>query len=124
MTTKDSPRITTICGQSGGLRLSPMCVIGTNIPLPWKLSISPFIMAQSGTPYNITTGLDPLGIGIATARPALLANRSAASCTGAHLVYEAAFGCFDLEPSAGEQIISRNYGRGPGMVNINLRLSR
>jgi hypothetical protein len=34
-------------------------VMGTSIPLPLQWSISPFIVLQSGTPYNITTGLDP-----------------------------------------------------------------
>jgi hypothetical protein len=99
-------------------------VVGTNIPLLWKVSVSPFIVAQSGTPYNITTGLDPLDTGILSARPALLQNVPAASCTGGSLIYEAAFGCFDLNPSAGEPIIERNYGRGPGMVSVNMRISR
>jgi hypothetical protein len=44
-------------------------VLGTSIPLPLKVSISPFIVLQSGTPYNITTGLDPNDDGIFTARP-------------------------------------------------------
>jgi len=49
-------------------------VMGTSIPLPFQVSISPFIVLQSGTPYNITTGLDPNHDGIFTARP----NRSPA----------------------------------------------
>jgi Carboxypeptidase regulatory-like domain len=99
-------------------------IVGTNIPLLWKISIAPFIVAQSGTPYDIITGLDPLGTGYLSARPALLQNVSAASCTGGSLIYEAAFGCFDLNPSPGEPVIERNYGRGPGMVSVNMRLSR
>ena len=99
-------------------------VIGTNIPLLWKLNVSPFVVAQSGAPFNITTGLDPFGTGIPSARPALLSNVSAAACTGGNLKYEAAFGCFDLAPSAGQSVIERNYGRGPAMVNVNLRVSR
>ena len=99
-------------------------VIGTNIPLPWKLNISPFIMAQSGSPYNITTGRDPFGIGIANARPALLRSVSASSCKGGALVYEAALGCLDLAPGSGEDIITRNYGRGPAVISVNMRLQR
>lgn len=99
-------------------------VIGTNIPLPWKVSVSPFIMANSGTPYNITTGLDTLGIGMSTQRPALLTGVPAASCTGGSLVYESAFGCFDLNPTTGQRIIERNSARGPGVINVNLRLAR
>jgi hypothetical protein len=99
-------------------------VIGTNIPLPWKLNVSPFIVAQSGTPYNITSGLDPFDTGVPSARPALVRNVPAAACTGGNLKYEAGFGCFDLAPSAGESVIGRNYGRGPAVVNVNLRVSR
>ncbi len=46
-------------------------VMGTSIPLPLKLSVSPFIVASSGTPYNITTGLDTNGDGFASERPSL-----------------------------------------------------
>ena len=38
-------------------------LMGTNIPMPLKFSLSPFMLAMSGTPYNITTGLDPLRTG-------------------------------------------------------------
>lgn len=96
-------------------------VIGTNIPLWWKLSISPFIVASSGTPYNITTGRNVYGDGVTSARPALV---TTGSCTGANLVYEAGFGCFNLSPAAGTPAIERNYGRGPSSTTVNLRLAR
>jgi len=99
-------------------------VVGTSIPLPLQVSISPFIVLQSGTPYNITTGLDPNQDGIFTARPELLSGVSSGSCTGANLVYEAKFGCFNVNPPAGAATIERNYGRGPGSATVMLRLSR
>ena len=34
------------------------------------------------------------------------------------------FGSFDLNPSAGQEIIPRNLGTGPGFFTVNLRLSR
>jgi len=98
-------------------------VVGTSLPLPWKLSVNPFLMASSGTPYNITTGLDTNGDGFASERPALAAI-SASGCKGGSLIYAAGLGCFDLAPAAGVPTISRNFGRGPGSVTLNLRLAR
>ncbi len=100
-------------------------VLGTGLPLPWKISATPFFNVSSGTPYNITTGLpDPWGDGSAVQRPALV-NLPASACTGASLKYAPAFGCFNLNPAAGTAAtIQRNSGRGPGAVNLSLRISR
>ncbi len=99
-------------------------MFGTNLPLLWKLSVSPFFMASSGQPYNLTTGHDTNGDGLTSERPALLTNVSAANCQGGSLRYAAAFGCFDLAPGPGAATIGRNLGRGPGNVNLGLRLAR
>jgi hypothetical protein len=99
-------------------------VLGTGIPLPWKITASPFFTVSSGTPYNITTGLpDPAGDGGAVQRPALV-NLSASACSGASLQYRPGFGCFNLNPAAGTATILRNSGRGPGAITLNLRISR
>jgi hypothetical protein len=98
-------------------------VIGTNIPLPYGFSISPFLIMSSGTPYNITTGIDSLDTGVAAERPSLATNVSAASCTGTNLKYEAGFGCFNLNPAPGTAI-GRNYGVGPANETLSLRISR
>ncbi|HLJ49956.1 MAG TPA: carboxypeptidase regulatory-like domain-containing protein [Bryobacteraceae bacterium] len=94
---------------------------GANIPLKWKIAVLPLFIANSGIPYNITTGFDPNDTGFAAARPALLANLP---CSGAGLVYTAEFGCFDLKPAPGVPTIGRNSGRGPVDVNLGLRLTR
>ena len=99
-------------------------VTGTGLPLPFKFTISPFIMVNTGSPYNITTGVDTLGTGFTTQRPALVAGAGAAACHGTGLVYAPAFGCFSLNPAPGTASIGRNYGRGPGQVTLSLRLSR
>jgi hypothetical protein len=82
---------------------------GTTVPLPWKFSVSPFLVANSGVPYNITTGLDPNNTGYPEARPALLPG----PCC-----------FFNLNPAPGTPAIERNFGRGPAAVNVVLRLSR
>jgi len=99
-------------------------VFGFNLPLPLKVSISPFITASSGAPYNITSGRDVYGDGVLSARPALLSGVTAANCSGTDLIYESTFGCFNLNPAPGTPTISRNSGRGPASFNVNLRLSR
>jgi hypothetical protein len=99
-------------------------VLGGTVPLPWKVSVSPFLAANSGAPYNITTGLDPGLTGSPAARPSLVPGADAAGCAGAGLVYAAPFGCFNLNPPAGTPSIGRNYGCGPAAVNLALRLSR
>ena len=98
-------------------------VLGTSLPLPFKFLISPFFLASSGTPYDITTGRDTIGDGILTQRPALM-NLAASACTGSNLVYEAAFGCFNLAPVPGTPTIGYNYGRGPATATLMLRLAR
>jgi hypothetical protein len=99
-------------------------LMGTNIPMPWNVSLSPFTMISSGTPYNITTGRDTLGSGFTNERPALVAGVGAAQCSGGSLVYESGFGCFNLNPAPGAPVIGRNYARGPANVSLNLRLAR
>jgi len=98
-------------------------VVGTSLPMPWKISLSPFIMFSSGSPYNITTGRDTNLDGITADRPALT-SIGAASCKGGDLVYSADFGCFNLNPAAGTPTIGRNIGRGPSNFNMSLRMSR
>ena len=98
-------------------------VIGTNVPLPWKLSVSPFVIVSSGTPYNLTTGADPYLIGAATVRPALVTGGTASNCTGSGMKYAVGYGCFNLNPANGTAI-ARNYATGPSSVNISLRAAR
>ncbi len=99
-------------------------LLGSTLPLPLKFTISPFFLVQSGSPYDITTGIDSNNDGFAAERPELMNGLSAASCSGGSLVYAAGMGCFNLQPAAGATTIGRNYGRGPAMVNLGLRLAR
>ncbi|MBI4909498.1 MAG: carboxypeptidase regulatory-like domain-containing protein [Acidobacteria bacterium] len=84
----------------------------SSVPLPGKISLMPFFTANSGLPFNITTGLDPSQTGFAAARPALL--------PGASCIQRS---CFNLNPAPGTPIIGRNFGHGPASVNLGLRLS-
>jgi hypothetical protein len=39
-------------------------------------------------------------------------------------VIATSYGVLDPNPGPGEKLVPRNYGRGPGLFNVNLRLSR
>ncbi|HUP04624.1 MAG TPA: hypothetical protein VMU19_11585, partial [Bryobacteraceae bacterium] len=96
-------------------------MLGTMLPLPLQFSLTPFIVISSGSPYDITTGLDTNHDGVAAERPALI---SGGSCSGTGLLYEPKFGCFNLNPAPGTATIERNSARGPASEMIMLRLSR
>jgi hypothetical protein len=97
---------------------------GITVPLPGKFSASVFLLANSGQPFNITTGLDPNSTGFTAARPALDPLAAPSACQSPNLKYEIGFGCFNLNPDLGVAVIGRNSARGPSAVNHALRLSR
>jgi len=91
--------------------------IGGSITTKWRLQLAPFILMNSGAPFNITSGTDLYGTTLFTGRPGL------ATGPGPGIVqYGTLF--LDSNPKPGEQIVSRDFGRSPGSVNVNLRLAR
>lgn len=101
------------------LDIKQFLFVGGSISGPWGLRLSPFMIAHSGTPFNITTGTDIYGTGqtAATARPAIV------SGPGADIV-DTPFGYLDTVPLTGQTVIERNAGTGPGFLELNLRLSK
>jgi hypothetical protein len=89
-----------------------------SIRAPWGISLSPFVVAASGNPFNITIGRDLNGDALFTERPAFATDLSKPG------VIVTRFGAFDPNPTAGAQIIPRNYGYGPGSLTANLRVSK
>ncbi len=93
-----------------------MFMAGT-VQAPFRIQLSPFIVASSGLPFNITTGGDYLGDGIFNARPAI------ASGPGAGIV-QTPYGFLNPNPAAGQPLLPRNFGTGPSQYTVNVRLSR
>jgi hypothetical protein len=93
--------------------------VGGSFSAPWKVRLSPFFVARSGIPFNITTGTDLYLTGqvAATARP------SVAGGAGAGVI-DTPYGFLSAIPAAGQSLIERNAGNGPGFIELNLRLSR
>ncbi|HYP52142.1 MAG TPA: carboxypeptidase-like regulatory domain-containing protein [Pyrinomonadaceae bacterium] len=85
---------------------------------PWGLRLSPLVVASSGRPFNITTGRDLNGDAVFTERPAFARDLTRPS------VVVTPFGAFDPDPAPGQQIIPRNYGRGPSFFAVSLRASK
>lgn len=101
------------------LNIQQMLFVGGSISGPWGLRLSPFFIAHSGMPYNVTTGTDLYQVGqvASTARPAVV------SGPGANVI-ETPFGYLDVLPQAGQTLIERNAGVGPSFIELNLRLSK
>jgi hypothetical protein len=92
-------------------------LIGGNWIAPLGISLSPMLVANAGSPFNITTGTDLNGDNQYNDRPAY----ATASSTD---VLTTAYGTFDLAPTAGEARIPYNVGSGPANWSMNLRVSK
>jgi hypothetical protein len=84
----------------------------------WGIGFFPLIIAQSGAPFNIITGLDTNADTLFLERPALATDLTRAS------VRRTPYGNFDLLPLPGAQIVPRNYGDGPSYFSVNFRISK
>ena len=93
-------------------------VIGGNFSMPWGISVSPFIIASSGRPFNITRGIDVNGDTLFTERPTF--GQLAEACTrwGVTTSY-----C-DVAGEDPNAVIPRNYGQAPGFFSVNVRLGK
>lgn len=89
---------------------------------PWGLRFNPFLVAQSGRPFNITLANDPIN-NFYNQRPGVAnAGQCQADTTGRYV--STVYGCFDTQPTAGEALIPANMGKGPAAIAVNLRISR
>ena len=89
---------------------------------PWGLRFNPFLIAQSGKPFNVTLAEDPLN-NFYNQRPGL-ATASDCQSDPSRYIATTRFGCLDSQPAAGEALIPANQGVGPAAVAVNLRISR
>jgi len=84
----------------------------------WNFRLSPFVVLQSGPPFDITIGRDIYGTTLFNARPGM-----ATDSTKPGLI-PTKYGLLDPNPTAGQSLVSRNFGRGPGQLMLNLRVQR
>ena len=73
---------------------------------------------QSGAPFDITSGNDPYGTTLFTARPGIAADSSTPGPIATQ------YGLLDPNPTPQEATLPRNSGRGPGLISMNLRIGK
>lgn len=93
-------------------------VVGGSLLGPFRTDLSPFLVVRSGAPFNIITGQDSNGDSLFTDRPAFATNSAAPG------VVATPYGALNPTPLAGQAIIPRNFGQGPGFVSLSLRFGR
>ena len=86
-----------------------------NANLPKKVTLSAQMDAQSGAPYNVTTGTDNNGDGVFNDRPSY----ATAAGTG---VYSTRFGMLSTNTVNGD--VPRNLGTLPALIHLDTNLSR
>ena len=84
----------------------------------WNIRVSPLMVLQTGPPFDITSGQDVYGTTLFNARPGLASDPNKPG------VIRTVYGLLNPNPSPGETILTRNYGRGPGLVRVNLRVAK
>ncbi len=85
---------------------------------PWGITFASLFEAQSGTPFNVTTGSDLTGNNQFNARPAY-------GVCGTPGLLNTPYGCLDPNPAGkGETMVPFGAGTGPANVLFDLRASK
>ena len=86
---------------------------GGSISGPYGFRLSPFLIATSGSPYNVSVGQDLNGDSLNNDRPSFSGTCSVPTIT-----------CFNKNPEPGDPRVPINYLTGPPQFVLNLRLSK
>ena len=84
----------------------------------WKFRIAPLLRVLSGPPFNISAGSDVYGDTLFNARPGVSPDPNKPG------LIPTQYGLLDPNPTPGEPTLPRNYGRGHGLLLLNLRLTK
>ena len=84
----------------------------------WNFRFSPFIVVQSGPPFDITIGRDLYGTTLFNARPGMVVDPNKPG------LIQTKYGLLDPNPTLNQPTLSRNFGRGPGQLMLNLRVQK
>ena len=88
------------------------------VTVKWGIRFNPLLIANTGPPFDITTGQDLYGDGLFNGRPGIATDASKPG------VVATRYGLLDPNPTQGERLLSRNFGRGPGQIMLNMRVGR
>jgi hypothetical protein len=92
--------------------------LGGTVTALWGIRFNPLLTANSGPPFDITAGQDLYGTTLFNARPGIATDPNKPG------VVRTPYGLIDPNPTAAETLLSRNVGRGPGQIMLNMRVGR
>jgi hypothetical protein len=99
--------------------------IGGTIEVPYGFRLSPFIIINSGQPYNITAGSDLNGDSLFNDRPVLVSTATCGTVTVNGTNYCTPLGTFDAAlPTAGQTVLPINFGTASANATFNLRIAK
>jgi hypothetical protein len=90
---------------------------GTVTPI-LGIRFNPLLVITTGPPFDITAGQDLYGDTLFNARPGIAIDPNRPG------VIQTSYGLLDPNPTAGEAILPRNFGRGPSQIVVNMRVGR
>jgi hypothetical protein len=88
-----------------------------NWSAPWNMALGPFVVFQTGQPFNITLGQDVNGDSFFNDRPSFGQPGDPNTVTNK-------YGTFNLNPGTDYTPIPINMGNGPNLFTFNLRASK
>jgi Carboxypeptidase regulatory-like domain/TonB dependent receptor len=102
---------------------------GGTIALPYAFRLSPFLIASSGSPFNITSPNDLNGDSVFNDRPGFISSTGCATTTISPTdanVFCTPLGTFNARPDlvTGQRILPVNFATGPDHFVLNLRLTK
>ena len=92
--------------------------LGGSLTTRWNFRFNPNISFQSGAPFDLLAGTDPFNTSVFATRPGIN------PAPGKQGLIQTPYGLLDPNPVAGETMIGRNAGRGPGQAQVNLRVAK
>lgn len=98
-----------------------------SLSLPYLMRLSPFLVASTGSPFNITAPNDVNGDSIFNDRPGFVSHAMCPNSvnTPGSTTWCTPLGTFDAAGvAAGYPLLPINYGDGPSHVSLNLRFTK
>ena len=92
--------------------------LGGSINTKWNIAFNPLLNIASGPPFDITVGRDIYGTTLFNGRPGFATDPTKEG------MIATSYGLLDPNPTPDEKILGRNYGRGPGTISVNLRVTK
>ncbi len=92
--------------------------LGGTVITRWGIRFNPLLTANTGPPFDITAGRDLYGDTLFNGRPGLATDPAKPGLVAT------SYGLLDPNPTPGEKVLPRNFGRGPGQIMLNMRIGR